>query len=59
MKYANIWLSPINASVIGLGTLPMGGWNKGNKWGSVNFRESVKVIHAAVESGINFIDDIL
>lgn len=56
MKYVEIGVSGIKASVIGLGTLPMGGWNKGNKWGGIDEDKSIRTIHAALDSGINLID---
>jgi aryl-alcohol dehydrogenase-like predicted oxidoreductase len=43
---------PLEASRIGLGTWPMGGF----QWGGTDDDESVRTIHRAFDLGINFID---
>jgi aryl-alcohol dehydrogenase-like predicted oxidoreductase len=49
MEYLN---APFEISRIGLGTWAIGGW----MWGGTNRDESIKTIHAALDSGINLID---
>ena len=44
--------SGIDASVIGLGTWVTGGW----MWGGADDNESIKAIHAGLDSGIDLID---
>ncbi|MGW8273379.1 MAG: aldo/keto reductase, partial [Thermodesulfovibrionales bacterium] len=54
MKFRELGKSGINASVIALGTWVMGG---GLPWGEdPDDTESIRVIHEALERGINFID---
>jgi len=52
MKYREIGASGIRASVVALGTWPVGGW----LWGGSDRRESERAIAAALEHGVNFID---
>jgi methylglyoxal reductase len=53
MEYREIKNSNILASIIGLGTWAIGG---GSWWGETDDLESVRTIHAAIDSGINLID---
>jgi len=52
MQYRPLGQSGISASVVGLGTWVMGGW----MWGGADESESIRAIHAALDSGINLID---
>lgn len=52
MQYRNIGKSGIKASVVGIGTWQMGGF----RWGSTDEAESIKAVHAAIDTGINLID---
>lgn len=52
MEYRNIGSSGIKASVVGLGSWAIGGWN----WGGTNEPEAIKAIHASLDAGINLID---
>lgn len=52
MKYRNIGLSGVKASVVGLGTWAIGGWS----WGGTNESEAIKAIHTSLEEGITLID---
>ncbi len=52
MHYRKLPHTDLNISTIGLGT-----WAMGNDfWGSVEDRDSIAAIHAALDVGINFID---
>lgn len=53
MQYREIGNSGIKASMIGLGTWAIGG---GSWWGETDDAESIKTIHAAIDSGITLID---
>jgi len=53
MIYRTIGNTDIKASPIGLGTWAIGG---GPLWGTTDDAESVRTIHAAIDSGINLID---
>ena len=44
--------SGITASAVALGAWAIGGWN----WGGANDDESIRVVHAALDNGITFID---
>ena len=52
MKYRKLGKSGLEVSVIGLGTLAMGGGG----YGPVDDRESITAIRRAIELGVNFID---
>ncbi len=52
MKRRKLGQSGIEASVVGLGAWAMGGW----MWGGTDENESIKAVHAALDSGINLID---
>jgi len=52
VEYRKLGRSDISASVVAFGAWAIGGW----KWGGTDATESVEGIHAAVDSGINFID---
>ncbi len=52
MKTRKLGASGIDASVVAFGAWAIGGW----KWGGTDAKESIKAIHSAVESGVNFID---
>lgn len=52
MQYREIGDTGIKASVIGIGTYPMGGWN----WGGTIASKAIEAVHAALDSGINWID---
>lgn len=52
MHYRTLPQTDLNISILGLGT-----WAMGNDfWGSVEDRESIAAIHAAMDAGINLID---
>ena len=52
MLYRPIGTIPINASVIGLGTGAFGG----RTWGRAEENNAIKIIHASLDHGVNFID---
>ncbi|MDD3585708.1 MAG: aldo/keto reductase [Thermoguttaceae bacterium] len=52
MIYRTIGSSGIEASVIGLGTFPLGGW----MWGGIDESAAIDSIHCALDHGINLID---
>jgi len=52
MQQRQLGNSGLNASVVAFGAWAIGGW----KWGGADATESVNAIHAAIDSGINFID---
>jgi len=52
MLYRKLGSSGIEASVIGQGTWVTGGW----MWGGSDEAESIRAIHAALDSGVNLID---
>ncbi|MDR3312417.1 MAG: aldo/keto reductase [Spirochaetaceae bacterium] len=53
MRYTKIGRTDINASVVALGTWAMAG---DSNWGSSDDKESIEVIHRAIDLGINLID---
>lgn len=53
MEYRRLGKSGIEASVIGFGSWAIGGWMWG---GNSDEKESIKAIHAAIDSGMNLID---
>lgn len=52
MKYRPLGSSGLEASVIAFGAWAIGGWN----WGGQDDNESIKALHAAIDSGVNLID---
>jgi len=52
MRYRPLGESGIEASVVALGAWAIGGWY----WGGTDETQSIDAIHAAIDSGINFID---
>jgi len=52
MRFRPLGTSGIEASVVGLGTWPIGGW----MWGGTDDKRSIAAIHAALDGGINLID---
>lgn len=52
MQYRELGTSGIQASVVAIGTWQMGGW----RWGGTDEASSIQTIHAALDSGINFLD---
>lgn len=52
MQFRKLGSSTLSVSVVGLGTWALGD----DFWGSVDDRESIKAIHAAIDAGINLID---
>ena len=52
MKYRSLGQSGIEASVVALGAWAIGGWY----WGGTDETQSIDAIHAALDTGINFID---
>lgn len=52
MEYAPISGTQINVSRIAIGTWAIGGW----MWGGSDEGESIRTIHAAIDTGINLID---
>ncbi|MDO5552470.1 MAG: aldo/keto reductase [Planctomycetia bacterium] len=52
MLYRKIGGTSIDASVVGLGTFPLGGW----MWGGLDRKAGVATIRAAWDSGINLVD---
>lgn len=53
MQYAALANTGIHLSRIGLGTWAMGG---GSDWGPADDAQSVSAVHAALDSGVNWID---
>jgi methylglyoxal reductase len=53
MRYTKIGTTDINASVIELGTFEMGG---DSNWGPCDDRQSIRIIHKALDLGINLFD---
>jgi len=53
MRFSALGTSGVTASVVGLGTWPLGG---GTDWGPVDKSSAVRVLHAALAHGINLID---
>jgi methylglyoxal reductase len=53
MEYRRLGQSGIEASVVGFGCWAIGGWMWG---GNGDEKESIRTIHAAIDSGINLID---
>ncbi len=52
MHHQALGQSEIQASVIGLGTWAIGGWN----WGGTNEADSIAAIHAALDAGVTLLD---
>jgi aryl-alcohol dehydrogenase-like predicted oxidoreductase len=52
MQYRFLGTTNIQASVIGLGTYPLGGW----MWGGTDESAAVRTIQTAIDYGINLID---
>jgi aryl-alcohol dehydrogenase-like predicted oxidoreductase len=52
MQYRNIGSTNIQASVIGFGTYPLGGW----MWGGTDEQTAIQAIQTALDDGINLID---
>ena len=52
MQYRQLGKTEIKASVIGLGTYPIGGW----MWGGTDEADSIRTIQASLDHGINLID---
>jgi aryl-alcohol dehydrogenase-like predicted oxidoreductase len=52
MEYMNIKGTNLTTSRIAIGTWAIGGW----MWGGTDERESIRTIHAALDTGINLID---
>ncbi|MEN8906799.1 MAG: aldo/keto reductase [Clostridiales bacterium] len=52
MLYRDLGKSGIKASVIAYGSWAIGGW----MWGGTDEKQAIESIHAAIDSGINFID---
>ncbi|MDR2439402.1 MAG: aldo/keto reductase [Planctomycetaceae bacterium] len=52
MQYRFLGVTDIQASVIGLGTYPLGGW----MWGGTDESAAIRTIQAALDYGINLID---
>jgi aryl-alcohol dehydrogenase-like predicted oxidoreductase len=55
MKTRKLGSTPLNLSVVGLGTWPMANTEEFG-WGPQNDRDSIATIHRALELGINWID---
>lgn len=53
MKYRKIGKTDISASAVGIGTWAIGG---GELWSGSDDAQSIRALHAAVDSGINLID---
>jgi len=52
MEYRYFGKTEIKASVIGLGTYPIGGW----MWGGTDEADAIRTIQASLDAGINLID---
>lgn len=52
MQYRNIGTKDMKASVVGLGTYPIGGW----MWGGTDEADSIRTIQMSIDQGINLID---
>lgn len=52
MQYRQIGTTNIRASVIGLGTYPLGGW----MWGGTDELAAIRTIRTALDYGINLVD---
>jgi methylglyoxal reductase len=52
MKMRELGTSGISASIAGLGTYPIGGWN----YGGTDEKKSIEAIHASIDMGVNLID---
>ena len=52
MQYRNFGKTEIQASVIGLGTYPIGGW----MWGGTDEADSIRTIQVSLDRGMNLID---
>ncbi len=52
MQYRTIGSTEIKASVVGLGTYPLGGW----MWGGADEPAAIRTIQTALDFGINLID---
>ena len=55
MKTRKLGSTPLNLSVVGLGTWPMANTEEFG-WGPQNDNDSIATIHRALELGINWID---
>jgi aryl-alcohol dehydrogenase-like predicted oxidoreductase len=51
MKYRRLGKTGLKLSEISLGT-----WQLGEGWGSVSEKDAIRVIEAAIDSGVNFFD---
>ncbi|HVD92672.1 MAG TPA: aldo/keto reductase [Vicinamibacterales bacterium] len=51
MQYRTLGRTGMPVSAIGFGA-----WAIGGSWGTVNDEESMRALHAAIDSGVNFID---
>src|SRR5687768_2143988 len=51
MDYRRLGRTDMHVSVIGFGAWAIGGF-----WGAVDDEESMQALHAAIDSGVNFID---
>ena len=51
MEYRRLGRTDMHVSVVGFGA-----WAIGGSWGTVNDDQSMHALHAAVDSGVNFID---
>src|SRR5688572_4872523 len=51
MEYRRLGRTDMHVSVIGFGAWAIGGF-----WGTVNDDDSMRALHAAIDSGVNFID---
>src|ERR1700688_1615896 len=50
MKYRNLGSTGVRVSPLCLGAMMFGGW------GNPDHDDSIKIIHSAIEAGVNFID---
>src|SRR5476651_350471 len=50
MKYRNLGSTGIKVSPLCLGTMMFGAW------GNTDHEDSIRIIHAALDAGINFVD---
>src|SRR5262245_7845704 len=47
---------PLGRTGISVSAIGFGAWAIGGSWGSVDDRESLRALHAAIDAGVNFID---
>lgn len=52
MRYRELGMSGIEASVVGFGAWAIGGW----MWGGADESDSIRAIHASLDAGVNLID---